>query len=301
MDCKLISEEERQELFRMLRPEPLDFALYPRCRKNLKYGSHRMQRLHLFLPENGDGPFPLIVYFHGGGWEGGGPSDGQVRPFLPGLERGYAVASCGYRLMPEAFYPDDLGDVKQALAWLHENRDELNLDTGRLVLAGSSAGAHLALLAAFTQGQPLFDGDRYGSLPEVRAVVDLYGPTDFSMEDEHYRMTGCPRAFPPAPPGKDTPSRLLQADLAANPSLAGLASPLRAVHAGIPKVLILHGKNDPMVSVLQSQALYERITERCGEGRSRLIVSEDTTHGDQKYEREPYTSQIFDFIRDALS
>ena len=207
MDYRLISEEERQELFRMLRPEPLDFALYPRCRKNLKYGSHRMQRLHLFLPENGDGPFPLIVYFHGGGWEGGGPSDGQVRPFLPGLERGYAVASCGYRLMPEAFYPDDLGDVKQALAWLHENRDELNLDTGRLVLAGSSAGAHLALLAAFTQGQPLFDGDRYGSLPEVRAVVDLYGPTDFSMEDEHYRMTGCPRAWLPTrlSPGSPLP------------------------------------------------------------------------------------------------
>ena len=56
-----------------------------------------------------------------------------------------------------------------------------------------------------------------------------------------------------------------------------------------------------MVSVLQSQALHERITERCGADRSRLIVSEDTTHGDQKYEREPYTSQIFDFIRDALS
>ena len=299
MEQKLISAPEREKLFKMLRGGPLDLSLYPRIHRRVRYGTHERQRMTVFLPEKGDGPFPAVLFLHGGGWEGGHFEDSQIKPLLPALREGVAVIGCGYRLMPDAGFPDDLYDVKAALAFLGGHGPEYGIDPGRLMIAGASAGAMLALMAAFTEHVPAYGGCS-GRLPALRGCIDLYGPTDFANEDEHYLRSGTPRAFPTPPAGQGAADRLLMADTAANPSLLRLISPVCSVHPEIPPVLIFHGRNDPMVSALQSEELHETITRVCGEGRSRLVISEETTHADTAYEEEPYTSMILGFIRDCL-
>ena len=300
MKQNLISASERDRLMKMLRGGALDLASFPRMHRRVRYGTHDRQRMTVFLPETGDGPFPAVLFLHGGGWQGGHFEDSQIKPLLPALKEGFAVIGCGYRLMPDAGFPDNLYDVKAALAFLAVHGPELDIDPAHLMIAGCSAGAMLALMTAFTEHIPAYCGGHYGKLPPLRGCIDFYGPTDFAMEDEHFLRSGVPRAFPSAPPGSGMADRLLEADTAANPSLLRLLSPVCFVHPDIPPVLIFHGRGDPMVSSLQSEELHETIVRVCGGDRSNLVLSEETTHADTAYEEEPYTSLILGFIRDCL-
>lgn len=293
---KSLTEKEREHLLSMLMAGKLDHSHITRKHINIAYGEAKNQKMNIYLPESGDGPFPVIFFLHGGGWQGGSRHDTQVNPFLHGIERGYAVISCGYRLMPEVNYPENLYDVKAALRFIGEHGSKYMLDTEHLVIAGASAGAHLAMMTAFTQGMPAFEGSEISTAPVIRAVVDQFGPTDFAMENAQFEESGYARMNPPAPAGKGTADRLLNADTSVNPHLVSFVSPIMNVHKDIPPVLILHGKYDPMVPYQQSVTLYDKICKICGEGHAKLIISDECTHADTKYESEPYTTEIFTFI-----
>jgi acetyl esterase len=98
---------------------------------------------------DGDRETPVVVYLHGGGWVMGGldTHDGLCRHLA--AASGWAVLAVDYRLAPEHPYPAALDDVAHALAWLRgPGAAEHGLDPGRVVLAGDSAGAHLAAVTA---------------------------------------------------------------------------------------------------------------------------------------------------------
>ncbi len=80
------------------------------------------QRLDIYLPERGEGPFPVILFIHGGAFMMGDKRDFQISSFLGGLERGYAVVGINYRLSGEAVFPAGLQDVKAAVRWLRARR-----------------------------------------------------------------------------------------------------------------------------------------------------------------------------------
>jgi arylformamidase len=110
------------------------------------YGSDKLQTLDLWRPA-GAGPAPLILFVHGGGWKRGDKDNAtgaaKVRHLL---ERGYAVASIDYRLVPDATVEQQAGDVAAALAWLRAHAAASGIDANRIVLMGHSAGAHLVAL-----------------------------------------------------------------------------------------------------------------------------------------------------------
>jgi acetyl esterase/lipase len=99
-----------------------------------------------------------IIYLHGGGWRGG--SRETMRPIAKAMaDRGFIGLPAQYRLTGQAPWPAQIHDVKAAIRWTRANADRLAIDPGRIVLWGSSAGAHLALLAAGTPDDPAFEGD----------------------------------------------------------------------------------------------------------------------------------------------
>jgi len=112
---------------------------------DLCYGHDERQRLDLFSPE-GEGPWPLLVFIHGGYWQLGSK---DAWSFLaPGwIQKGVAVATLGYRLVPAVTLEDVAGDVRAALDYLAENAEDLRLDVSRVLVTGVSAGAHLAAMA----------------------------------------------------------------------------------------------------------------------------------------------------------
>jgi acetyl esterase/lipase len=115
---------------------------------NLSYGDHRRQRLDFYhrrdLPSGG----PVLVYLHGGGYYSGGKHR-EGRALLHRLAaQGWVCISADYRLRPSADFEDHLADARGALAWARRNATEYGGDPDRVVMAGSSAGAHLTSLLA---------------------------------------------------------------------------------------------------------------------------------------------------------
>ncbi len=112
---------------------------------DLPYGTDQRQRLDLFTPD-GDGPWPLLVFIHGGYWQLGSKDDWSF--LAPGwMQKDVAVATLGYRLLPDVKFEGVVADVRAGLDYLAENAEALTLDVSRVLVTGVSAGAHLAAMA----------------------------------------------------------------------------------------------------------------------------------------------------------
>ncbi len=101
-----------------------------------------------FCQAPGDGPRPLLVYIHGGGWTGGDKraDAGDVRPFL---EKGISYAAINYRLTSEALLPAPVHDAARAIQFLRTKAKEWNIDATRIALTGGSAGACTSMWILF--------------------------------------------------------------------------------------------------------------------------------------------------------
>lgn len=116
--------------------------------EGLSYGSHAEQKIDLWMAK-GDGPRPLAIFIHGGGFQGGSRkqiSPGDVKYFL---DQGISVASFDYRLTRNGPYPMPMNDCARALQFLRSNADIYKIDKRRIASYGGSAGACISLWLAF--------------------------------------------------------------------------------------------------------------------------------------------------------
>ena len=96
------------------------------------------QKLDIYLPEKGSGPFPVIISIHGGAFLGGDKIAAAAE--MAGLERGYALVRVNYRLYREARFPAPVYDVKAAVRFIKANAESYYLDSDRIAVWGDSAG-----------------------------------------------------------------------------------------------------------------------------------------------------------------
>ena len=144
-------------------------------------GAGRFQRLDLYRHRSRPDGAPVFVYFHGGHFRSGSKN----RESLPLLYRlaanGWIVISANYRLAPAASFPDAHVDAKLVLAWVGEHVAAFGGDPRTIVIAGDSAGAHLAAFAGLTVNDPTYQPRFEQADTTVTAVVGLggyYGPLD---------------------------------------------------------------------------------------------------------------------------
>ena len=144
--------------------------------RNIDYhDGGRFQRLDLYRPRGRRPTGPTFVHFHGGAFRIGNKSR-EARPLFHHLARlGCVCISANYRLGPHATFPDQLIDVKRVLAWTRKHGARYDADTRHIIASGSSAGAHLASLAALTANDPAFQPGFEAADTSVDAVVALYG------------------------------------------------------------------------------------------------------------------------------
>ena len=255
------------------------------------------QKLDLFLPEAGDGPFPVILHIHGGAFAIGDKRDIHVLFYLKGLARGYAVASINYRLSGEAIFPAGLQDLKAAVRWLRANADRFHLDPRRFAACGGSAGGNYAAMLALTAGVTDFDEPGPGDLQfpcDVQAAVDLFGPTDFLKMDEQLGESG----LGPGDHGDagSPESRYLGAKITDVPDRARRANPMTYIHKDMPPILIQHGRRDHLVPFQQSVAFADAIRRFVGADRVEFDILEDADHGDPLFETEENLDRVFSFL-----
>ncbi|MFD7257675.1 alpha/beta hydrolase fold domain-containing protein [Streptomyces sp. NPDC059874] len=244
---------------------------------------YRPRLLDVQVPA-GEGPFPAVVWIHGGGW-----LDGDRRyppPTVPAallhgavLGAGLALVSIDYRHSLEAPFPAQLHDVKAAIRYVRRFAGDLGIDPERIGVWGESAGGHLAALAGLVgpgspDGPALEGAHGVGSgATGVLAVVDWYGCSDLVALSEH--------PMPPMPSGVEFPDpyeALLGAAASASgfPALARAASPVTyAEGSNPPPFLLVHGTRDGLVPYSQSESLAQALTRAGGEVTLRPVDGAD--------------------------
>ena len=254
------------------------------------------QSLDIFLPEEGDGPFPTLIQFHGGAFLGGDKRDGQCIYLLNGIFRGYAVVNVNYRLTGEAIFPYPVYDAKAAVRFLRANAEKYRLDPNRFAASGDSAGAYFASLLGTSAGVAALEDLSMGcpdADSSVQAVIGMFGVYGLAMQSQFTEDA------PPMPSGvkidnyADTFAGAVCRDC---PGLAALASPASYVTKACPPMLIQGGTADEIVPYLGSVELVERVNAVCGDGRAVLESLEGATHGHPDYASERYERSRFDFL-----
>lgn len=193
--------------------------------------------------------WPLVVWIHGGGWSSGDKKGG---PFKALSDAGFAVASINYRLSGTNKWPAQLEDCRSALMWLRKNAAEHNLDPKRISIWGASAGGQLALMLALTGDSLSAEGQVETGKSDLVAVCDWFGPTDLaSYLKSNYKSDIGTKMV------KDlfgtTDDALLEA--------AKSASPINYVNTrkSLPPLLIMHGQNDKLVLIKESEDLVKAL------------------------------------------
>jgi acetyl esterase/lipase len=202
---------------------------------NVPYGSDRAQVMDLELPAGRTGATAVVVFIHGGGWSGGDKSI-----FLPvDLHRfaaaGFATANINYRVANGTIHDPVLSqDVTAALDFVAANAGEYQVSPNRFALVGHSAGAHLALLAAY----------RYDPARRIKAVASLAGPTDLT-DPSWLQMPGI----------RSTIENYLGVSQAQAPDRWIGASPLLVATALAPPTILVYGQQDILVPFTQGDRL----------------------------------------------
>jgi acetyl esterase/lipase len=210
-------------------------------------GEHEL-RLDVYRPQAAL-KSPLIIWIHGGAWRAG--SKNRV-PVTGLLDHGFAIASVDYRLSPVAKFPAQIHDIKAAIRFLRAKATTWKFDPDRFVIAGSSAGGHLAALVGVSNGVPELEGtvSHNSSLSsDVQGIVSFYGAANLQTILSQSTPHGLSVRVPAL-------QLLLGGQPTEVPDLAKLASPVSHVDSSDPPLLLIHGDQDPQMPINQAHELH---------------------------------------------
>jgi len=262
------------------------------------------EKLDIYLPELGEGPFPVIISIHGGAFMGCDKADSQLIPMLDGLKRGYAVVAVNYRLSGEAHFPALVHDVKAAVRWIRANAAQYQLKPNQIAAWGGSAGGYLSAMLGTSAGivelENLDMGNR-NQPSDIQAVVDWFGPTDFLKMDEQLAASALGPATGQEHNGVNSPeSLLLGQKITEIPERVKTANPETYIRPNAPPFLIQHGTKDAVVPVQQSIEFAEKLKEVLGEQMVTLKLIENGEHADPKFETHENVTMVLDFLDQFL-
>ena len=258
------------------------------------------QKLDIYLPDEGEGPFPVVLSLHGGAFMGCDKADMQVLPMLEGLKRGYAVVAANYRLSWEATFPALVHDAKAVVRWIRGNAKWFYFDLERVAAWGGSAGGYLSTMLGVSDGIAKLTDLSLGNPDQpsnVQAVVDWFGPTNFRKMDEQLTASGLAPMEGTQHSGVNSPeSWLLGGKVTDIPERVKEANPETYIRENAAPFLIQHGVVDPVVPVQQSIGLAENLQRVCGNDRVVLELFDGFEHGDRRFESPLNVRRVLDFL-----
>lgn len=219
--------------------------------KNIPYvvNGHKLQNFDLYIPKDAKKPMPVLLWIHGGAWEGGFKK--WIDPtFL--IKSGFAIASIDYRFSDTAVFPAQIQDCNEAIYYIWKNAAQYNLDRTKLIVGGGSAGGHLASLIGLSTNDKIADfytDINKSKAIKFRAILDFYGPADLNV------VHGKATTMDYDSEGSAL-TRLLGFPTLDRPDLAKKASPVTYIDKNDPPILILHGDADDIVPFWESRQFY---------------------------------------------
>jgi len=230
--------------------------------------------LDLYLPENSDGPAPVVIFTAGSAWlwDNGKISGSWVAAKL--VPEGYAVAGVSVRSSSQVKFPGQLHDMKAAVRWLRAHAGDYNLDPDHIAVAGDSSGGWNAAMMAVTGDVPDLEGDVgvAGPSSAIQAAVSFYPPTTF-LEADKWTTRPCKPGLGLRAGGAtgefchsdaDSPeSLLIGCQITKCPKKAQRADPAEYISEADPPIMILHGQSDRIVPHNQGERFYMALNHAC--------------------------------------
>jgi acetyl esterase/lipase len=230
----------------------LQIPFHPRAmhlQRNISYGPLERQRLDIWRFSTTPSNAPVIYYVHGGAWTFGDKRE-QGRPMLHEfVRRGWIVVAVNYRLAPGFPWPAQIEDVTRGLGWIKKNIASFGGDPDRVVVAGGSAGGHLASLLALSSHDPTWRPVEMSDVPDwsVRGALSFYGVLEMTGDHTQWRgMGGALRRL--------LVNRVVQLPYEGNEHVYLALSPYERITPDSPPFFVVQGANDTLVEVNVARA-----------------------------------------------
>lgn len=260
------------------------------------------QKLDLYFPETSDGPFPLVLHIHGGGFGMGDKRDDHMDTYLKLLDYGLAVGSIEYRLSGEAIFPAAVLDCRQAVRFVRRHAADYSIDPERIGVLGGSAGGNLSAMLGMNIPDGAFPGEEGMTFDEscaVRFAIDQFGPIDFRRMDDQARSNGV--SFADHDEASSAESSYMGGAL---PTLSdewlAKANPTTYISKAMAPLLVQHGCLDRLVPFAQSVEFVHAICRKLGYGRVDFVPLPTADHEDKQYGEEWNLRYLAQWIRAHL-
>ena len=257
---------------------------------------------------------PVVIFYHGGAWIGGAKEAININRFNGAInqlrENGYAVISANYTLasQEQSPFPACIIDAFDAIKWVEDHAAEYQFDLNNVGVFGESAGAHIALMTAFSD----VDDFSPSSKSEIKLdyVVDIYGPTHLGSLYETTLVDSLTVIIERAPEKLraciNIPEHLFgfnpKEDSIRTKEFAAHYSPLYYIHNHVPPILIIHGKQDRVVPLQQSNLLIKKLDKLHLDYQYHEIENMDHAFiGASEKQRENVQNWIASFIIDQYN
>lgn len=259
---------------------------------------HEHQKMDIIIPNEGEGPFPVVINIHGGAWFFGDKRNIHTRSGIQLAFEGYAVATINYRLSGDAKWPAQIYDCKAAVRFLRANAEKYNLKTDKIGVISNSAGGHLAAMLATTEGQSEFEDLSMGNSDfssSVEAVATWYGVFDlFNTEEYKKQLTRVGETFKYEDDG--VTDRLMGCKLKGNEDKYADASPISHINKNMPPMLIQQGTSDAVVPYLQAIEFFNKYVKYCGDENVHIDLLETAIHGDEAFRTDENMHKVLKFL-----
>lgn len=263
------------------------------------------ETMDIFLPESSKS-VPVVMMIHGGAFMFGDKEMEQVsKCFQTLLDHNYAVATINYRLADEAVYPGAVADAKAAVRYLKANAEKYGIDGDNIYVWGESAGAYLANMVAETADVEELNGDVKDNLEydsSVKALVSFFAPVDWYHMDEDFQALGVSESDRPmglTATDRSGESTFLGQNIAEDEAVTMAANPITYIPDMSQADLyafIEHGDADVNVPYVQSERLYDALSEKYGAEKVTLKILKGAVHEDDAFYTEENLGEIIRFL-----
>jgi len=273
--------------------------------KDINYAGDTLtgHRMDIYLPAEGNGPFPVIVTMAGSRWTKNNTKDWAYNSGILGKNlhaNGFAIVAVDHRSSLKAIFPAQINDIKAVVRFIRGNAEKYHFDTRFIGITGNSSGGHLASLmgtsggvGSYTVGLATLDiegnvGDFEDQSSHVDAVVSWRGPSDFLV------MDSCGSKRDPNGPESGV-SIFVGGPIQENKDLCALANPITYIDKNDPAFLIFGGDEDTAVPPCQAEILHEALQSHGVQ--SRLVIMPESGHVYIKRpDRTEYINEMISFF-----
>lgn len=258
-----------------------------------------VRKLDVYLPNEGNGPYPVIIDIFGGGWYFGEKSSYKMNLALELLKHGYAVVSPGYSLSHTAKFPTQIYELKAAIRYVKNHAAEYHLDPGHIALLGESAGSHLGSIAACSTGAGVFEDIPLGETGDssVNCMIALYCPCDLGATMAQFKAMNLATWVPEGGRADSPEGILLGATPADVPELVRMANPVTYLTRRSPAFQFFHGDDDRVVPYIQSIQFASKLIEMIGEEHVEHHLVKGAGHNQQHFMKPEIYEMMLNFLK----